>query len=363
MTNAATIIERFMEQAGTEHPRFLRPSSSNIVVGQHSGYGSYDTDIDTVYSYGTHFPLARLMPGADGSKRGWWLLNGDNYSVTTSRHQTVTQSAAKTSGLPYMIVPQSAIERAGIKAETIRPVHILPDRWTWEPRTRDGDKDPSEWELSSQHTRNWEHRLPENRWFYELKTHHLGEALFTADYAYDKVISTAYTDDKWQRHPAQWGHFSGTAYFLSAFDANESDFGLYFLAQLPEGAKPESVAGAFDWLKPDEVRAYETFGSPYGPALRQGDVFAIASDYKTRELPGPSKHGEYVLGVNHRVTEVRVDGMGNTYGRGTMRHVPREWGRRPEHRRLKLGDGKTWYQLVRNTVPDGRSWSVGGNVD
>jgi hypothetical protein len=30
---------------------------------------------------------------------------------------------------------------------------------------------------------------------------------------------------------------------------------------------------------------------------------------------------------------------------------------------VKLGDGKTWYKLVKNTVPEGRSWSVTGKVD
>ena len=36
------------------------------------------------FSYGYHFPRAGLMPGEDGP-RGWWLVNGDKYSVSTSR--------------------------------------------------------------------------------------------------------------------------------------------------------------------------------------------------------------------------------------------------------------------------------------
>lgn len=363
MTSAAQIIGRFMEQAGTEHPRFLRPSSSNISIGS-SKWRAADTELDTVYSYGRHFPLAQLMPNAEtGDKRGWWLLNGDRYSVTTSQHQSETQRQAKKSGLPYMIVPESAINRAGIKTETIRPVEILPDRYTWEQRTR---KDaPSDYELrhageSDYYGRNW-HHLDTGEWAYETPVHHLGEAVFEAKYSYYHR-EPAYTDlTTMQRVHPEGEYIEGSAYFLSGYDANEPGFGLYFLAQLREDLKPQTVAEAFEALKPLDVQYAERH--QHLAVLRQGDVFAIPDTVSTRDLPGPSKRSEYVLGVNHQATEVRTDGMGNTYARGTLRHSPREWGRQPEHRRLKLGDGKTWYQLVRNTVPDGRSWAIGGKVD
>ena len=36
---------------------------------------------DVIYSYGTHFPMAVRLPG------GFYVLNGDRYSPTTSNHQ------------------------------------------------------------------------------------------------------------------------------------------------------------------------------------------------------------------------------------------------------------------------------------
>jgi hypothetical protein len=160
-------------------------------------------------------------------------------------------------------------------------------------------------------------------------------------------------------HPE--GHYTdGSSYFLSAFDENEPDFGLYFLAQLPDGAEPSTVAEAREALKPDRVKLAET---GHRPILRQGDVFAVESTRETRKLAGPSQRKAFVLNVNHQVTEIRKDEYGITYGRGFMRHRPRESGRRPEHRTLKLGNGKDWYALYKNTVPEGRSWSVGGQVD
>jgi hypothetical protein len=39
-----------------------------------------------LYSYGSHFTLVRALLSEDGSVR-LWLLNGDTYSPTTTRHQ------------------------------------------------------------------------------------------------------------------------------------------------------------------------------------------------------------------------------------------------------------------------------------
>ncbi len=64
-----------------------------------------------------------------------------------------------------------------------------------------------------------------------------------------------------------------------------------------------------------------------------------------------------VHGTAHSATEVARGPGGTVYVRGTMRHVPAlEPGRRGErdHVNLKLGDGKTWYLAVRNTVPRNR---------
>jgi hypothetical protein len=349
------IIERFIRDAGTDNPEFY---SDRHLEGIEQGHLNGN---DTIFSYGYHFPLAEIIPNA-GRKRGWWLLNGDRYrgssgwGQSTSSQQTEVQQLVEGTGLPSMIVPFSALDQAGIKHNSIQVVHQLPDRYTW-----DGDRVnfSAKWSGNSDY-RDWREK-PDGRWSAEVKTHHLGEAVFKADYQnYHREPS--YIDlETHQRVWPEGENVKGTAYFLSAFDENEPGFGLYFLAQLPEGAQPQTVAEAREALKPEQVKIAEAEGRE---VLRQGDVFAVATDYRTNELEKPRERMAYVLGVNHQVTEVSgPDSMGLTYGRGFMRHKPREWGRRPEHRMVKLGDGKTWYALYKNTVPEGRSWSVGGNVD
>lgn len=347
MTNTFGIIKRFAQEAGKENPKFLRSKSLNVFAGRERGK-------DAIFSYGYHFPMAVLMPADDGP-RGWWLVNGDKYSVSTSQHQGGVRRALKQTGLPTVIIPFSALREAGIEKDTIERIEVLPDRYTWEPRTR--DEAPKDWErdesgAGGDYFRSWQ-ELPGGRWAYESKEHHLGESLIKAEYT-TRDPDNGYRD---VRHPA--------AYFLSAFDENEPGAGLYFLAQLPEVLMklPESVADAREALKPREVKYAENYGTPGNLAvLRQGDVFAVPTELETRDLAGPSERSAYVLGVNHKATEMRTS-EGYTYARGFLRHRPRETWRRPEHRAVKLGDGKTWYLLVKNLVPEGRSWSVGGNVD
>ena len=351
------VIARFIDQAATDDPKFYSDNHlQGIMQGKLNGN-------DTIFSYGTHFPLAEIIPSGD-TRRGWWLLNGDRWrggggwGRSTSGQQTEIQQLVKKTGLPFIIVPFSALSQAGIKHNSIQAVDILPERYTWEPHTRDAAPDKYEQE-NEWYGRNWQ-QLADGRWSYETRVHHLGESLFRADYQYWQR-EQAYMDLETHLWVRPQGHYvDGSAYFLSAFDENEPGFGLYFLAQLPDGAYPQTVAEAREALKPAAVRFAESVLRK--EVLRQGDVFAIPSVLATRDLTGPSKRSEHVLGVNHQVTEVRKLGSA-TFGRGVMRHRPQEWGRRPEHRALKLGDRKTWYELVKNTVPEGRSWSLGGNVD
>jgi len=333
---------RYAEQAGTDSPRFYARGTSNVFALRDRGH-------DTIFSYGFHFPMAKLMADGD-NPRGWWLVNADRYSVTTTQHQNQVRSALKATGLPMLLVPFTAINEAGIREDTIKPVEILPDRYTWEPRTR--EEAPHDYELDDRWHRNWSQR-DDGRWSYEASVHHLGEALFTAEYR----IRGPFNEERF----AYDDMIVSNAYFLSAFDDNEPGFGLYFLAELPQGVSPATVDEAREALKPNLVKGAEAQGLP---VLRQGDVFAIPwAHLRTKDLPGPSKRSEYVLGVNHLASEVRLDKSGNTYARGFLRHKPREMWRRPEHRRVTLGDRKTWYELVKNRVPDGRSWSISGNVD
>jgi hypothetical protein len=158
------------------------------------------------------------------------------------------------------------------------------------------------------------------------------------------------------------------AYFLSGFDANEARTS-YFFCELPPGVRPMTVAEAYDTLKPQAVITAEALGRD---VMRQGDIYWIPMpDLTTKDLKaqgrftrrevkyeprawGPPRAISYsdasVLSTNHTVTEkVQVGRL--TYAKGIMRHEPD--GRQPDHARIKLGDGKTWGLVVKNTVPIG----------
>jgi hypothetical protein len=361
VTSNAQVIERFAEQAGKPGARMLHPASANVMTGRSTRYGSCDED--TIFSYGRHWPLAQIMPDAQGNARGWWLVNGDRHTNSTNRHQADVRSAVQRTGLPVMILTFDGMNRAGIDRDTVKPVEVTADRYTWEAYTP--GREPRDYEASGEGAwgsfRNWQQRISDRAWVCERNVHHLGESLFTAEFSYERVAEPAHYDTGTRHVPAVYvpavrERVRGSAFFLSAFDEQEG-FGLYFLCQLPEGAHPKTVAEARECLKPPSVQLAERQGIG---VLRQGDVFAVQSDLMTRQLPGPSKHGEYVLGTNHKATEIRVD-SGSTYARGILRHRPAD--RSPDHHAVVLGDRKTWYLLVKNTVPEGRAWSMGGYVD
>lgn len=158
------------------------------------------------------------------------------------------------------------------------------------------------------------------------------------------------------------------AWFLSGFDANEARTS-YFFCELPPGVKPMTVDEAYATLKPQAVVTAEALGRE---VQRQGDIYWIPMpDLTTKDLKaegtytkrevkyekrqwGPSRAISYsdasVLSTNHTVTEKVVVGR-LTYAKGIMRHEPD--GRMPDHARIKLGDGKTWGLVVKNTVPIG----------
>lgn len=213
-----------------------------------------------------------------------------------------------------------------------------------------------------------------------------------------------------------------TAYFLSSFDYGEPHRP-YFMCELPSTVKrdgvthrpkPTTIDEALDWLRPDEIVQAQRAGVE---VLRQGDVFAIPTSLTTKELQShaitftaqriveqssyDTANGRWVeerredyqesirklrgqgdatvLGTNHSATHVILTDDGETYARGRLYHTPSGWNRRPEHRVVKLGDGQTWYRLVKNTVPMGqtnnvrvgllnqsgqsRAWMLGGAVD
>lgn len=532
----ASIIDRWVEQVGRDEPRFLSDNGTRIAQ-----------DSKTIYSYGTHFPMARLI---GDRATGYFLVNGDNYSVTTSQHQSHTRWAIKRSGIPFMVVPFSALHAASIDLDTIIPVDITKDRterieetwdswdklprwlkWRTETRTsteyktepcRQGPRGSLElysWTGSklvenhihendypgTDHFTPYTHyeyvKVPtepgeDGLWHHTRSRHFLGESVFRAKYQsgttpvrhwrmvvdYDATYAKVRAEGKdwndagwkpvkkrhyWTENRPVWTE----AYFLSGYDTQERGRygeGLYFLAQLPEGWEPVTVAQAFEALKPAEVLAAENAGIG---VVRQGDVYAIESHLRPATLkamgaerpeisedevrainatnirrqaeradrmgyaysqwereckkligesnarlatcdnghepvdwigpdpcfmcgaqdgavelpPAPSPEPElepltrspgmgrterFVLGLNHTGTDVLVSPAGTTWARGMLRHkrLSYTWqgvmvAPTGEHKQVKLGDGKTWYRLVKNTVPEGRSWSIAGGVD
>lgn len=175
-------------------------------------------------------------------------------------------------------------------------------------------------------------------------------------------FSVAYTVDRWAK-------------FLSSYDYNEPHRP-YFLCELRYRSSANTLEEAFEDLKPDEVREAERAGLE---VLRQGDIFAIPVTgddimYNADALDEWAKLGKMVRrsdsvrdalvhGTNHSATHVIHGTHGLEFGRGMLYHDPMGWGRTAEHRRVKLGDGKSWYRLVKNTVPlDKASGSSRGSV-
>lgn len=110
----------------------------------------------------------------------------------------------------------------------------------------------------------WEREWTQNAdgsWSQERQHHTLGQSVFRA----------AYRGDNGKRY---WANF------LSGIDNSPHGSG-YFLVQLPKNADVTSVQSAIESLKPESVKAAESYGIE---VKRQGDLFAIPTEYNMRQL-------------------------------------------------------------------------------
>lgn len=303
-------------------------------------------DNKDIYSYGLHFRMAHAN---DETKT--IVVNGDAYSTTTSRHQSYLRSALANnmpSGYRSIIVPFtiSAANRANFKLESIDIIDVSPDREIAKCLTHNADfsairsRSSNAWDNLNAHRREYNYEC-DTKYF-----HRLGESVFRAE---------DYTTGKW-------------SYFLSGFDetASSNTTG-YFISKLPRRAT--SVEDAFLSLAPKSVQKAIAEGLE---VKRQGDTFAIpATNILTRKVKNKQKSGlvtkafwgatyntrEYpMLNDSHAATEI---GYVNKvmYARGSLIHRPAN--RRPEHKRIKLGN--VWHKIVFNTALG--SWSTSGRVD
>ena len=432
-------------------------------------YSSMICEGDSLFHYGRHFELARIMRDKRGHAR-LVLLNGDSwggggFGPSTASRQADARRVVNMSNVPSMVVPFSALDAAGIDFDTVRPIHVRDDRFTIEEhssRKRPADlatmNDPSgatrkvtRWNYDYELRRSVEQDVDEpvrvenpretvtfrvqhgwveggarlgddGLWHWHVRRHWLGDSIFrarttenrtrrpTADelaedqawrtwtmeqevlgarerelrrkawklddrYGYRGDYRTMFrkmfhaqgfheaadrVGDEADAHRRQrvWSNgmrngrmpitVTRWATFLSSFDYQEAR-PLYFLCELPYRARPNTVDEAIESLKPPEVVAAEARGVK---VTRQGDLFAIPTKLTTRQLRrmGTLTKRLRVLGTNHSVTEGVICKGGAVLGRGIMRHEPDGW-RTPDHARQKLGDGKSWHLLVRNTVP------------
>jgi hypothetical protein len=269
------------------------------------------------------------------------------------------------------------------------PEHLEPPK----PKTTDDVRDRREWckvgtrdVLYTGYTKTQEINVrtdDDGVTHYEWTTHRhwLGESLIRAKVTWTKRVKCPRCDGtgriygplrEYERPQCRtcWGDATISkqshrwAYFLSGFDHAEAR-PLYFLCELPRGVKPTTVAEAYEALKPDPVKLAEQMGRP---VERQGDIFAIPTQLDAKVLKAKGARiarrkvdkehtrtwrrvGDfpYILNTNHTATEVAYLPDGVTLARGTMYHDPAD--RPQDHARHKLGDGKTWHIVIKNTVP------------
>ena len=333
---------------------------------------------DRLFSYGSHFELAR--PIRIRGKVSHWLLNGDTFSISTSRHQSLVRTALTRTGLPMVIIPHSALAQAGIDLNSIRILEVTPDThltttiierelparavWKYEYDTVEGTggyltpdgefmpyyqshhypyHDRKAWQEVKSVTRNtgrrylatqentansWELFDDDGQIAYRRETHRhlLGQSLITA---------------------RVWGRHTRPARFLSGFDQNETRPS-YFFCELPRTSRAVTVDEAYEDLKPGTVKQAEAMGRE---VRRQGDIFAIPvptlDKRALRKMGAVFTQGAHLWNTNHKATETARLGDGTTLVRGTLTHDPAA--RRPDHKRVGLG--KAWHVALKNTVP------------
>ena len=83
---------------------------------------------DAIQSYGSHFELGRAIRDKKGEVI-LYLLNGDNYSVTTSRHQSVIRSVVEWGSTPNVIIPYSVLSSAGIQSRDVRLLEATSEQY------------------------------------------------------------------------------------------------------------------------------------------------------------------------------------------------------------------------------------------
>lgn len=345
----------------------VRPTKWHMGGGLYAATGTKRLSVD-IQPYGTILvSYERFHLGFRGTDRDGnvtLIINGDNgASVTTRKQQSELRRAA--SSVTHSVVPFSALQAARVSLDAFQLVATTPDTqrpvWkrckhenchlhtegstAWQKVEKDGSTvyehpDYSSWRPA----KNGAHE-------FETSVHFLGETLFRDRYR--------------------------NRYYVCGLDRNDDPRKRHFyLAQLPQGVTPTSVDEALASLRPanlpegalrqgewffvpvgikpgkDGQLIRETPTSPYGDPKPKPGVPIVTNDPdQMREHLERASWDLVTRARRHRATRMYVNGK--VYVSGMVRDA--------EHTALKLGDGKSWYEVVRNLSTG--SWGAGGQVD
>jgi hypothetical protein len=259
-----------------------------------------------IFSYGTHFEMARALKDKKGDLR-LFLINGEVWgSISTSNHQSHVRSAIRRSGVRSVIIPYGAIDAAGIDRDSIEVVqrsndtwdeklHVFTEeqpewRWRLEPWTESVDYTMEELTiLANQH-----HLQERDKWLDQLE---YARKDSRDDWYYENLLATEpkqLTAEEW-RDNNPWSRTSQTVrigsrwvlyrngFFNSVVDYDHDEDGPSY-----------SYTTSRHWLGESLIRAKVTWiqvlrcktcrkhpGRAYGPALEENRY--VRWDYQTRE--------------------------------------------------------------------------------
>lgn len=380
MTDRTKIIHRWRDRCLgiTDKPNYGRgPLVTGYWGDSLHAHRVWADDRNRLYSYGTHFELARMIYDGRG-KPMLWLLNGEQSTTNTTKHQAEVRAALSGTDIPIVILPYDVLGEAGIVFDSIRLLDVQKDWsvtteivktefpksavWKYDapallPGTggylcADG-RTRQWWEFDSYDDRKDLPEIPVVRKQTGRRMLHLNERSHDTWELFDLDGQVAYRRSTVRHYlgasliTAQVAGRTSRHRFLSGFDENETRPS-YFFCELPRTSKAVSVTDAYDDLKPSAVRQAEQMGRD---VKRQGDIFAIpmpSLDRRTLTRQGAVyQKGGSLLGTNHVATETATLPGGLLLARGTLRHDP--FGRRPDHKRVPLGN--QWHAVLKNTVP------------
>lgn len=347
MTSYYNICKAFINGEKIEK-RWLSRVGKNNGWGYGRGGGLYSAPgtrrMDVIYQDGVSIIRSyERMALAVRQDNGRVIVNADDGpSMMTRSHQRELRGVLQ--GVEHCLLPFSALRAAGIFVEDVVIVATTPDK---EIETWKKCRCEKPW-----HTESNDYVRVNDDGTHSVRNvqHFLGETLFTT-----------------QRHPDR--------YYVAGLDRNDDPRKRnFYLAWLPAFAAPKSVDEALELLKPQ--------GLPESGWLRQGEWFFVPKPGLKPVLEGgnvlvketkitwdKTKPGVPITSAN--AEEAREAAKGLSWGRQRRHRATRMYindsvyvsgmVRDEEHSPLKLGNGKTWYEVIRNRAVG--SWSAGGQVD